>query len=85
MGEYGVINPHHLYPSSRGGTSKNENIRSMPRIPHDDFHIIFQNLTPMEQIDLMLRIHRSDLRRDFREYVREIIYDSDQHDEIYIR
>ena len=57
----------------------------MPRIPHDDFHIIFQNLTPMEQIDLMLRIHRSDLRRDFREYVREIIYDSDQHDEIYIR
>ncbi len=83
--EHGNINPHHLYPRSRGGTSKSENIRSMPRIPHDDFHIIFQNLTPMEQIDLMLRIHRSDFRRDFREYVREIIYDSDQHDEIYIR
>lgn len=39
----------------------------------------------MEQIDLMLRIHRGDLRRDFREYVREIIYEGEKHDEIYLR
>ena len=57
----------------------------MPRIPHDDFHIIFHNLTPMEQIDLMLRIHHENLREDFREYVRETIHESEKHDEIYVR
>ncbi len=38
----------------------------------------------MEQIDLMLRIHRDDLRRDFREHIRDIIYEGEKHDEIYL-
>jgi hypothetical protein len=43
-------NPHHLVPRSRGGTWSIKNIRGTDRHMHDDFHALFVNLTPVEQL-----------------------------------
>lgn len=49
-------NPHHIVPHSRCGTSHPKNYRRIDRITHNDFHTVFSNLTPVEQILHMLAI-----------------------------
>lgn len=58
-------NPHHLVPTSRGGNDNWKNIRYMDRLPHDDFHSVFQNLTPIEQLITMMVIHKKILNPEF--------------------
>lgn len=58
-------NPHHLVPTSRGGNDNWKNVRYMDRLPHDDFHSVFQNLTPIEQLITMMVIHKKILNPEF--------------------
>lgn len=58
-------NPHHIIPTSRGGNNNWKNIRFMDRLPHNDFHTVFQNLTPVEQFIVMTIIHKKILNPDF--------------------
>lgn len=58
-------NPHHIIPTSRGGNDNFKNIRYMDRLPHNDFHTVFQNLTPVEQFIVMTIIHRWALNPEF--------------------
>lgn len=45
---------HHVIPSSRGGSSKLENIASVPHIKHQDYHTLFGNRTPPEIIKYLV-------------------------------
>lgn len=58
-------NPHHLVPTSRGGNDNWKNVRYMDRAPHNDFHTVFQNLTPIEQLITMMVIHKKILNPEF--------------------
>jgi hypothetical protein len=61
----GKPSPHHIIPTSRGGNNNWKNIRFMDRFPHNDFHTVFQNLTPVEQFIVMAIIHKRILNPDF--------------------
>lgn len=37
----------------------------MDRFPHNDFHMVFQNLTPVEQFIVMTIIHKNILNPEF--------------------
>ena len=37
----------------------------MDRIPHNDFHTIFHNLTPVEQLIVMMIFHKRILNPEF--------------------
>lgn len=58
-------NPHHIVPTSRGGNDNWKNTRFMDRFPHNDFHTVFQNLTPVEQFIVMTIIHKRMLNPEF--------------------
>lgn len=49
-------NPHHIVPHSRFGTSNAKNFRYVDRSTHNDFHTVFSNLTPVEQMLHMVAI-----------------------------
>ncbi|MDD2745499.1 MAG: hypothetical protein PHU93_03085 [Candidatus Gracilibacteria bacterium] len=57
--------PHHIIPTSRGGNDNWKNKRFMDRIPHNHFHTVFQNLTPVEQFIVMMIIHKRILNPEF--------------------
>ncbi|MGV9206383.1 MAG: HNH endonuclease [Promethearchaeia archaeon] len=44
------LTKHHIIPSSRGGSSKLENICYVPRVEHEKYHALFENQTPEEII-----------------------------------
>jgi hypothetical protein len=58
-------NPHHLVPKSRWWTNNPKNFWYIHRLPHNDFHTVFQNLTPIEQILLLTQVHEKLLSPDF--------------------
>lgn len=58
-------NPHHIIATSRGGNDNWKNIRSMDREHHNDFHTVFHNLTPVEQLIVMMIIHKRILNPEF--------------------
>lgn len=66
-------NPHHIVPQSRGGTNSPKNIRQMDRKVHDDFHLLFQNLTPIEQTKCLLTHFQPLLNTDFSAAVLDIL------------
>ncbi len=47
------LTKHHIIPSSRGGTSKLENICYVPRERHEKYHALFENKTPEEIIEYL--------------------------------
>jgi hypothetical protein len=53
-------NPHHIVSRSRGGTNASRNLWLADRSTHDDFHLIFQNLTPFEQIAMILQLYKNE-------------------------
>lgn len=59
------LNPHHIVPTSRGGNDNWKNKRFMNRLDHNDFHTVFQNLTPREQFIIMLIAHKRALNPEF--------------------
>jgi hypothetical protein len=58
-------NPHHIIPTSRGGNNNWKNIRFMDRLPHNDFHTIFHNFTPIEQFIVLMIINKRVLNPEF--------------------
>lgn len=48
------LSRHHIIPSSRGGTSKLENIAGLTIKKHQDYHTLFQNKTPEEIIHYLV-------------------------------
>ena len=45
---------HHVTPSSRGGSSKLENIAMVANINHQNYHTLFDNKTPGEIIQYLV-------------------------------
>ncbi len=58
-------NPHHLIPRSRSGTGSRLNIRMVPRDAHNDFHTVFVNLTPTEQLLHFITLHQTSFQPEF--------------------
>ncbi|MBP9780104.1 hypothetical protein KBD33_05810 [Candidatus Gracilibacteria bacterium] len=76
-------NPHHIVPESRGGSNSPKNFWYVDRLTHNDFHTIFQNLTPSEQIILLLQIHKDLLSLEFCHDIRTIVYRIQSEPECY--
>lgn len=77
-------NPHHIVPQSRGGTNSPKNIRQMDRKVHDDFHLLFQNLLPIEQTNLLLIYFEGVFHTDFSIAVSDILDRKDDEKMNYI-
>jgi hypothetical protein len=66
-------NPHHRIPRSRWGTNTQKNLWQVDRTTHDDFHRVFQNLTPVEQLFLILQIYDCSFSRSFKDALNNIL------------
>jgi hypothetical protein len=69
-------NPHHILPESRGWTNNPKNFWFVDRLTHNDFHTVFQNLTPTEQLIFLLNFHKQVLSDDFTQAIRSCLYSS---------
>ena len=67
-------NPHHIVPKSRGWTNNPKNFWKVDRLTHNDFHTVFHNLTPIEQIVLFLNIYKDVFSWDFISMLRKILF-----------
>lgn len=45
---------HHIIPSSRGGNGQPRNIARVKRNPHQRYHNLFNNRTPVEIIEYLV-------------------------------
>lgn len=45
---------HHVIPSSRGGSSKLENIAIIDKRDHQHYHALFYNKTPVEIVECLV-------------------------------
>jgi hypothetical protein len=52
----GKFNQHHLRPSSRGGQTISSNLIRMDINRHDAWHLLFNNLTLTEIIEILTRL-----------------------------
>lgn len=80
---------HHLVPTSRGGERFDPRNRKLMRENrHVAFHVVFDNLTPDEQIARILEINSTALRREFGDKVRRLLERGDDwiyEDGIFVR
>lgn len=68
------ITCHHLVPTSRGGERMDPRNRyGMRENRHVAFHVVFDNLTPDEQVERILSINSSVLRREVSDKIRKIL------------
>lgn len=63
----GSLNKHHLVPSSRGGTNKPDNIKTVNKITHVYWHKLFLNWRPDEIIKMLENCGREIFIRDSRD------------------
>lgn len=52
----GRMSQHHLKPSSRGGEGIGSNLLTLDSRKHEAWHLLFNNLTLEEIIDLLIRV-----------------------------
>jgi len=71
-------NIHHLYPKSRGGRDIEENKRQLYIMLHNNFHWVFGNLTPQEQLVKLLIINDTIWWKEFKEDIYNILKESDE-------
>ena len=64
---------HHIVPKSRLGADDPRNLVTMKHNVHVAFHVVFDNMTPDEQLLHLLRLNRAALRREFSDKVARII------------
>ena len=64
---------HHLFPKSRWGSDRPENLRRISRKVHEQIHKLFGIETPREQLDTRLKINEGCLNPIIVEQLREII------------
>ena len=60
-----VLTKHHIIPRSRGGMNHEKNYFWMPRDVHDDFHDVFDTLTPIEQLAYMMLLFKPSYHPSF--------------------
>lgn len=73
MGHHHQLTRHHIVPRSREGSDNRDNIAMLRDNVHVAFHIVFDNLTPDEQISRLMAINGTALRGEFREKVAKIL------------
>ena len=64
---------HHILPRSRNGTNANENLIKMDVRHHRALHMLFETLTPREQLGKILRISSSALTEEVKSDVIKIL------------
>lgn len=64
MNKHKKCDKHHIVPSSQGGSSVNNNTIIINRHEHRNFHAVFDNLTPHEQIIQLLGFNRKCMTED---------------------
>jgi hypothetical protein len=67
------ITRHHLYPTSRGGRNVPENVSKITRKYHDRIHCLFENKTPVEQLETVVKDNAKCLTKDFIDAIRHIL------------
>ena len=72
-----VYSRHHIVPTSRNGSSINENIICIDNRRHQALHMLFDNKTPAEQIRKILDISSTALTEQFIYTVRDILRSPD--------
>ena len=77
-------NIHHLYPTSRGGRNIDENKRELYIMLHNNFHWVFGNLTPKEQLLKLMLINKSIWTEEFKNDIYKVLNET-QEDYYYQR
>ena len=67
------ITRHHLYPQSKWGKNVPDNINRITRKYHERIHHLFENLTPVEQLQIVLEDNIKCLRKEFAHKVKKLI------------
>ncbi len=66
---------HHSIPVSRYGKKTGQNVRIMIKKIHDRLHLLFENKTPKEQLEMMLDINANVITKKVRHAIRNILED----------
>ena len=64
---------HHLLPKSKKGTWCKENRIDLKENYHRSFHKVFENDTPIEQIERILKLNESAIQWDFKADIEKVI------------
>lgn len=67
---------HHIVPRSREGSNYYNNVVKLVHWVHVAFHTLFDNKTPVEQIERLLSINWTALTEDFKQDVSRILQDA---------
>lgn len=68
-----VTTTHHIVPKSREGSNIRANKVELDERVHVALHRIFSNMTPVEQMERLLRINASALTNEFKDDVSRIL------------
>ena len=60
-----ILTKHHIIPRSRGGVNHDQNYFWMPRDVHNDFHDVFDTLTPIEQLSQLILLFKQSYHPSF--------------------
>lgn len=72
------LTKHHILPRSHNGSNEKQNIKMLKDNIHRAFHLVFDNLTPPEQIaKLMLSINWTALTDEFKNDIMKILKETD--------
>lgn len=77
------IDRHHLIWQSYGWLTEPENIVRLKRKFHSNFHAVFDNRTPVGQIEFVGKFNASSLSRKFNKQLLELVNDFRWYNEIY--
>lgn len=80
------MNRHHLCPSSRKNegfnTSIKKNIKDLQQVFHENWHKVFYNLHPQEQLQLWYNVNKEIIKRETRQKIEEVL--GGQKEDFYI-
>lgn len=67
------MNKHHIVPQSMGWTRNKNNIIKLDETFHINFHKIFWNKTPKEQIEAIINMSQTALTNDIKSEVLKLL------------
>lgn len=68
-----ITTTHHIVPKSRDGSNIRANKVELDERVHNALHMIFSNMTPVEQMERLLRINATALTNEFKDDVSKIL------------
>ena len=68
-----ITTTHHIVPKSRNGSNIRANKTELDERVHIALHRIFSNMTPVEQLDKLMKINSSALTEEFKNDVHRIL------------